>query len=91
MHRFIVIAIAIATALMGEPLAAGMLLLGYEVGGAVSRGGFSQTAPVQEPDCMGTYPFLNAQAQNERECGSCPFAQDCYEESPHPFPRGSRR
>lgn len=91
MQHWLVICIALAVALMGEPLAAAFLLLGFEVGLALGKP-TPERKRIEEPGCLGTYPFLNPQDQAERDCGHCQFAQECYEETPHPMsPTRKRR
>ena len=90
MERWLVILIALAIIIMGEPLAAAFLLLGYEVGYSHGKPPIKHEKP-PEPVCLGTYPFLNPQDQAERDCGTCLYAQECYEETPHPMARSRKR
>lgn len=90
MQHGLIICIGLAVALMGEPLAAAFLLLGFEVGLALGKP-TPERKKIEEPGCIGTYPFLNLQEQAERDCWHCPFEQECFDQTPHPMPRSYKR
>jgi hypothetical protein len=49
LYHYLIIMVGIALALMGEPFAGGMLLLGVEVGIAFGREGHAARKEVEEP------------------------------------------